>query len=138
MIKAIRNSSLGKIDRLNLILLAGILATLAVSGAASGSLRNILIPAQITSAGVSHQADCLWLQARNHGFYGLQHQAVSGKATASEEELWHVFLDSTGERECGSPLTGLSELMPALLASLPEADRHFMNQASESAHFQRR
>ncbi len=132
MSKVKRNASLGKIDRLNLTLLAGILATLAVSSAASGSLRNILIPAQITSAGVSQQADCLWLQARNHGFYGLQHRAVSGKATASEEELLQGFLDSTGERECGSPLTGLSELMPALLASLPEADRHFMDSTRAS------
>ena len=137
MMKAIRKSSLGKIDLLSLTLLAGILPGLAVSGAASGSLRSILIPAQSIPTEVSHQADCLWLQARNHGFYGIQHQAVTGKATASEEELWQVFLDSTGEHECGSPLTELTELVPALLASLPEADRHFMSQTSESGVFQR-
>lgn len=132
MMKAIRISSLGRIDMLSLTLLACILPGLAVSGAATGSLRSILIPAQSIPTEIRHQADCLWLQARNHGFYGIQHQAVSGKATASEEELWQVFLDSTGEHECGPPLTELSELVPALLASLPEADRHFMNSTWES------
>lgn len=133
MMKVIRNASLSRIDMLSLTLLAGILPGLAVSGAASGSLRSILISPQRIPTEVSHQADCLWLQARNHGFYGIQHQAVSGKATAIENELWQIFLDSTGEHGCGSPLT---ELKPALLASLPEADRHFMNQSSETADFQ--
>lgn len=127
------------IDLLCLAMAAGILLSLAVPGATPGSLtsglRSILVPASKDQVDASYQADCLWFQARNHGFYGIQHQAVAGKATADEEKLWQAFLDSTGKHECGSSLTELTELMPALLASLPAADRHFMNPLSEPDTF---
>lgn len=135
MTKTSRNPLLTSIDILGLASLAGILCSLAlpdaVSGAMPSGLRSILIPTQRIQADATAQADCLWLQARNHGFYGIQHQAIAGKATADEDQLWQAFVNSTGERECGSPLTPLSTLRPALLASLPAADRHFLSPAND-------
>ncbi|MGQ7846582.1 hypothetical protein ACUNV4_19020 [Granulosicoccus sp. 3-233] len=135
MMKTSRKVLLTGIDGLCLASVVGILYSLALPGAfpesMSDGLRSILVPTPNIQADARDQADCLWLQARNHGFYGIQHHAIAGNTTADEDLLWQAFLDSTGERECGSPLTGMSELMPALLASLPEADRHFMNPAKE-------
>lgn len=130
-----RNPLLTGIDLLGMATLAGIVLNLVLPGAVAESLptslRSMLIPGQAIQLHANDQANCLWLQARNHGFYGIQHQAVTGIATADEDRLWKAFLDSTGEQECGSPLTAMSELRPALIASLSEADRHFMRSTDE-------
>ncbi len=118
------------IDMLGLLVLATILLSLAAPELAPDRLRNIVIPAQRAHADVSLQADCLWLQARNHGFYDIQQQTLTRKTPSADNELWQGFLQSIGEHECGSPLTDMAELRPALLASLPDAERHFRSQAN--------
>jgi len=118
------------IDMPGLLLLAAIVFSLAAPERAPATLRDIVIPAQRAQTEISLQADCLWLQARNHGFYGIQRQSVSGTTTTANDDLWQGFLDSTGEYECGSPLTDLTTLKPALLASLPDAEQHFRGLAN--------
>jgi|GEM_PF-3906288 len=72
------------------------------------------------------RADCLWLQARNHGFYQVQSDALDGIGGQATARLWHAFVDSVGVQACGCSRGDGQRLVPALAALRGRADRHFL------------
>lgn len=115
-------------DLLGLAAALSVIVTLAVPAVAPARLRHILLASPLPSdlsVQVAAQADCLWMAARNNGFYDIQYQAVNGHASDSERRLWTGFIESTGRHDCGLVVPDMSELGDALESSLPDAERHF-------------
>ena len=87
-------------------------------------------------------ADCLWLTARNHGFYAVQQAVLDVDAAlassvvadgdldtlgdgATDHALWQAFLASIGADTCGFSEADLVPLTRALTATRETAARHF-------------
>lgn len=130
MMKLLSSSVQVGVDALGLATALVVALSLVLPEAAPSRLLDI-VGATPSSSPVSTtleiqvQADCLWLSARNHGFYDIQHDAVTGDGSELELILWQQFLDSSGGRECGLASTDVARLTHALMVNLPEADRHF-------------
>lgn len=127
------------VDALGIVTVLAVALSLALPEAAPSRLRG-LVSATPSSPSISatrkirEQADCLWLTARNHGFYNIQRDAVSGHGSELESTLWQQFLDSSGRRECGSASTDAATLTQALVVNLAEADRYFRSAVAVREH----
>lgn len=71
-------------------------------------------------------ADCLWLAARDHGFYMIQSRVLDGIGDSAERHLWETFVATTAAADCGTPPAPLTALEAALAAQRDAADRYFL------------